>query len=270
MACSMIKKGVLGAALGAGALYAAFGTSAPGYLRTAFHKARHNVKQTLPVQFEIDHARDQIAQLEPAIGENVQTLARAIVDMEHLDREVVATRANLDKERQVLTTLREHLNSNETFLAGNVTYTPEEVKGEALRRLDHYKEMSQVLKDKEETLKAKQKSVAAAREQLRQMKANREALTAKLAGIEARLKLVQTTQDSNEFNFDASALSRAKASVVDLEKRLDVMTKAAELEGRYAGSTLPARDDSGRDVVREMDAEFGPTAAKPTGTEKSL
>ena len=69
MVCKMVKKGVLGAALTAGALYLAFGTSAPSYVRTAFHKVRHNAKDSVPIQFEIDRARDEIASLEPAINE---------------------------------------------------------------------------------------------------------------------------------------------------------------------------------------------------------
>ena len=45
MMCSMVKKGLLGAALGAGALFLVFGTSAPSYVKTAFHKVRQNVKE---------------------------------------------------------------------------------------------------------------------------------------------------------------------------------------------------------------------------------
>jgi len=273
MACSMIKKGLLGAALGAGALYAAFGTSAPGYVRTAFHKARHTVKHNVPVQFEIDHARDQIAQLEPAIRDNIENLARASVDAEHLDREVVAIRTNMAKEKQVLTALRSSLETGDTRLAGNVSYTADEVKNELKGRFDHYKQINSLLKDKEETLKAKQKSVVAARRQLAQMSATKQALMTKLAGIEARLKMIQTTQESNEFNFDDSALSRAKASVADLEKRLDVMARTAEMEGKFAGSNIPILDEPGRDVIREMDAEFGnptPSTKPALGDEKSL
>ena len=272
MACSMIKKGVLGATLGAGALYAAFGTSAPGYVRTAFHSFRHNVKHSVPVQFEIDHARQEIAQLEPAIRDNIENLARASVDVEHLDREVVAIRTNMATEKKVLTALRSGLETGDTRLAGNVSYSPDEVKVELKQRFDHYKQVGGLLKDKEETLKNKQKSVIAARQQLAQMSATKQALMTKLAGIEARLKMIQTTQESNEFNFDDSALSRAKASVADLEKRLDVMAKTAEMEGKFAGSNIPVIDEPGRDIVREMDAEFGPTApTQPTPSgEKSL
>ncbi len=40
MMCAMVKKGLLGAALGTGALFLVFGTSAPSYVKTAFHKVR--------------------------------------------------------------------------------------------------------------------------------------------------------------------------------------------------------------------------------------
>ena len=271
MACSMIKKGLLGATLGAGALYLAFGTSAPSYVRTAFHRVRDNAKSSVPVQFEIDRAREEIASLGPAIHDNIENLARAQVEVEHLDREIVAIRTNLGSEKKVLTTLRESLNTGDFKLAGNVTYTADEVKSELKHRWDHYQQVGGLLKDKEETLKAKQKAVVAARQQLSQMAAAKQALLTKLAGIEARLKMIQSTKESNEFNFDDSSLARAKASVADLEKRLDVMARTAEEEGKFSDAGIPVIIEPGRDVLKEMDAEFGPPAVKTSGgPDKSL
>jgi len=271
MACSMIKKGLLGAALGAGALYLAFGTSAPSYVRTAFHKFRDGAKSSVPVQFEIDRAREEIASLGPAIHDNIENLARAQVDVESLDREIVAIRTNLGSEKKVLTALRDSLNTGDFRLAGNVTYTEDEVKAELKHVWDHYNQVTSQLKVKEETLKAKQKAVVAARQQLSQMSAARQALLTKLSGIEARLKMIQTTKESNEFNFDDSALARAKASVSDLEKRLDVMARTAELEGKFSDSSIPVIIEPSRDVLKEMEAEFGPPAVKTSGSsDKSL
>ena len=48
MVCSMVKKGVLGAVLGAGTLFLVFGTSAPSYVKTAFHKFRQGAKTQFP------------------------------------------------------------------------------------------------------------------------------------------------------------------------------------------------------------------------------
>jgi chromosome segregation ATPase len=271
MACSMIKKGLLGAALGAGALYLAFGTSAPSYVRTAFHKFRDGAKSSVPVQFEIDRAREEIASLGPAIHDNIENLARAQVEVESLDREIVATRANLGSEKKVLTALRDSLNTGDFRLAGNVTYTEDEVKTELKHRWDHYNQVINQLKIQEETLKAKQKAMVAARQQLTQMSAARQALLTKLSGIEARLKNIQVTKESNEFNFDDSALARAKASVSDLEKRLDVMARTAEMEGKFSDSGIPVIIEPSRDVLKEMEAEFGPPAVKTSGSsDKSL
>jgi len=271
MACSIMKKGLLGATLGAGALYLAFGTSAPSYVRTGFHRFRDTVKHEVSPQFEIDRARDEIARLEPALHTNLENFARAEVEAEHLNREIVAIKSNLGSEKKVLTALRSGLESGDFKLAGTVTYTADEVKTELKQHFDHYKEVSETLKAKEETLKAKQKAMAAARKQLAQTDATKKTLLTKLSGIEARLKMIETTKESNEFNFDDSALARAKKAVTELEKRLDVMARTAELEGKFSNGSIPVGNDIGRDVLKEMDAEFGPPAAKPSaGDDKSL
>jgi chromosome segregation ATPase len=267
----MIKKGLLGATLGAGALYLAFGTSAPSYVRTAFHKMRDGAKSAVGIQFQIDRARDEIASLEPARHSNIENLARAEEDVKVLDREIVQIRANLGAERKILTALRDSLNTGDFKLAGNVTYTADEVKADLKNRYDNYKLATETLREKEETLKAKQKAVLAGARQLAQIEAAKKALETKLAGIEARLKMIQTTKDTNEFNFDDSALARAKASIADLDRQLNVMARTAELEGQYSGSTIPVIVEPGRDVLKEMDAEFGPPAVKTSGgADKSL
>jgi chromosome segregation ATPase len=271
MACSMIKKGLLGAALGAGALYAAFGTSAPSYFWTAVHRGRDMAQNAVGIQFQIDRARADIASLEPARHNNIENLARAEEDVKVLDREIVAIRANLGAEKKVLMALRESLTTGDLKLAGNVTYTADEVKGDIKQRYDHFKAVSAELKEKEETLKAKQKAVLAGARQLSQIEAAKRTLEAKLSGIEARLKMIEATKDNNEFNFDDSALARAKASIADLDKRLNVMARTAELEGQFSGSTIPVIVEPSRDVLKEMDAEFGPPASKPSaGQDKSL
>ena len=82
--------------------------------------------------------------------------------------------------------------------------------------------------------------------------------------------MIEATQAKNDFNFDNSALSCAKKTVSELEKRLDVMAHRAEIEGRYGDldgtSTFV---DPHRDVVKEVDEEFGqPTS--PKSADKSL
>ena len=101
MVCSMVKKGLLGAALTAGGLFLVFGTSAPSYVRTAFHKvpSQRQGRGAGPVRDRPGARRDR--GLEPAIRENnLETLARTEVEVKHLDDEIVAVRAKLADERK--------------------------------------------------------------------------------------------------------------------------------------------------------------------------
>jgi chromosome segregation ATPase len=267
----MFKKAILGAALSAGALYLAFGTSAPSYVRTALCWGRDSAKNAVPPQFAIERARGEIANLEPAIRNNIEALARAEVDVEHLDREILAVRDNLAGEKKAILAMRESLESGDFRLAGHgrVRYTVEEVKADLVRRLDHYNRVTKILEEKEATLKARQKAVVAARKQLTEMAAQKQALLTKLEGIEAQLKMIEATKATNEFDFDDSALARAKQSVSELEKRLEVLARAAEMEGRFVDSGIPVNLEPGRDVVKEIDDQFGaPATQTSNGTTK--
>jgi len=273
MACSMIKKGVLGAALAAGALYLAFGTSAPSYVRTAFHKVRGHAHDAVPVQFEIDRARQEIARLEKPIKETREVYFRTEVETEQLEREVTATKANLDKEKNTLLALRDSVKTGDLKLTGNVRYSTEELNSELARRFDHYRNNSKFLVEKEATLKAKKKIMDAARQQLNNMRNQQREMTSKLNTIEARLQQIEATKQTNEFNFDGddSALARAKENVSDLEKRVEVQARIAEVEGRFADPAIPVFVEPGRDAVKEIDEEFGaPSKDAGSKTDKSL
>jgi chromosome segregation ATPase len=271
----MIKKAVLGTALGAGALYLAFGTSAPSYVRTAFCQFRHRADDAVSTQFKIDVARGEIANLEPAIKDNIEALARAEVDVEYLEKEIATVQENMASEKKAILALNHSLKTGEFRLAGHghARYTDEEIKADLANRFDRYQRVSQMLDEKNATLKARQKTVLAAKKQLTEMAAQKQLLLTKLAGIEAHLKMIEATKASNEFNFDDSALARAKQAVSELEKRLDVMDRKAEMEGRFVDSGIPVSLEPGRDIVKEVDEEFGTSAApKDSGApkEKSL
>src|SRR6516162_11439972 len=90
MVCSMVKKALIGAALGAGTLFLVFGTHAPSYMKTAYKQVRRDVKDAVPLPFDIERAREEIASLEPAIRENIEKLARAEVDVEGLETDITS------------------------------------------------------------------------------------------------------------------------------------------------------------------------------------
>jgi len=270
MVCSMVKKGVLGAALTAGALYLVFGTSAPSYVRTAFHKVRHSAQDAVPVQFDIDRVREDVANLERPIQENKETYYRTQVEIEHLDREIGTVQANLAAEKKTILALRDSVASGSLHKVGHVTYTSDEVKGELARRLDHYKNVNKILEDKRAAVKAKKQIMDGAHQALVNTMAQKKELLTRLESIEARLKLIEAKRQTSEYNFDdGGALARVKQSVVDLEKRIEVQARMAE-DGKFSDSSTSVFVEPGRDVVKEVDEEFGGSSKDANTGDKSL
>jgi chromosome segregation ATPase len=271
MVCSLVKKGLLGAALGAGTLFLVFGTSAPSYIKTAFCKVRQTAKDSIDPRFEIERAKTEIASLQPAFDQNKEVLARAEVAAERLQKEIGEVQASLDHQKSTLMALQVQVKKGDYRLTGHVVGTAEEVKARLAHRLDQYKATEGVLKEKQELLKAKHQMIESAHSQLETLKAQKQALLTRLANIEARLAIIEASQSKSEFNFDSSALARAKEAVASLEERLDVMTHRAEIDDKYGdidGHTVTGVDPQ-RDVVKEVDEMFGPASAPRTG-DKSL
>jgi chromosome segregation ATPase len=270
MVCSLVKKGLLGAALGAGTLFLVFGTSAPSYIKTAFCKMRQSAKDSIDPRFEIDRARNDIANLEPAFNQNKETLARAEVAAEHLEREIGTLQANLEKEKAAMLAMAAKIKNGEYRLTGHSAYSPDEARAHLQNCKDHYDYGTGILKEKQEVLKAKRATIEAAHNQLENIRATKATLLARLAHIEAKLQMIETAQSKSEFTFDDSALSQAKKTVSELEERLEVMARRAEIEGRYGDlDAKPSFADPTRDVVKEIDEAFGPASTSKPG-DKSL
>ena len=173
MACKMVKKGLVGVGIGAAALGLLFGGRAPGYVRTAFHKVRHDARRAVPIEFEIEHARDAVAR--PRAGD----AGRPREHRPHRGRgRGPRSRGRGDPREPRRRSARRSspcrdngLKSGEYRVSEHVSYTPEEVKAELARRMDRYSYGKQILEKKESILKSRRQAVAAAREHLKKMAA---------------------------------------------------------------------------------------------------
>jgi chromosome segregation ATPase len=256
MVCKMVKRGLIGAAIGAGLLGLTFGTAAPSYVKTAFHKARHSVKGSVPTEFEIERARNEIAALDPAIETGIETYARALGEVDHLRAEIASSREMLNKEGRELQALNEHRKTGDVHLTGGVAYTERTINNELARRMDRYKVLKSTLTEKQETLSILQKNVESARQGLDALKAAKQDLTARVDGAQARLNQIKATRATYKYSFDDSAIGQAKRTVSELEKSLEQMSRVDELKEKYLETGVIVTPDAGRDVTKEIEAEF--------------
>jgi len=267
----MVKRGVLGAAIGTGVLALLFGTSAPSYVKTAFHKVKQGASDSVPVQFKIDMARQQLRDLEPAILDSIQNVARAEVRVGKLQEDILASRERLARDGRSIVALRDRLGRDDIQLTRGGSERPGELKRDLGRKFDRFQDDKKTLAVKEETLAARKQAVQAAREQLENMKAARQVLLSKIESIEAKLRQIEATQAASEVSLDDSALSRVKETVSALEEQVAVMDKVVSAQIRMFDRPAPTEAEASRDITSEVDAEFGqPSAPSTTTAERNL
>ena len=166
--------------------------------------------------------------------QNKETLARAEVEAENLEREVATIQANLDREKKTIVSLQDTLKTGDFRLTGHVTDTADEVKAELANRLDHYDYTSDLLKQKQEILKAKQKIIQTAHEQLETLK-DAEVDAAGQAGQHRSQVAVDRGHPVQErLQLRRQRLVPRQADVSELEERLDVMAHRPRSKGGTA------------------------------------
>lgn len=123
----MIKKLILGGGIVLVLALLFFGWDLVSYVHTSAGYVSQAVKDSVPMEFQIDRARGMIEGLEPDIRKNLHEIAKAQVDVERLEKEIAETETRLAKAREHIMQLKDDLDSGQEVLtyAGR-TFTAEQ------------------------------------------------------------------------------------------------------------------------------------------------
>jgi predicted nucleic acid-binding Zn-ribbon protein len=248
----MVKKVILGGA-GAGMLcLVLFGREAVSYVGTTAGWFKDSVKNSVPVEFEIDRARRMVKDLVPDIRKNMHVIAKEEVEVARLDKQIASAEARQEKDRGDLTRLKADLSTGkDLFQYAGRSYSAEQVKIDLANRFERFKTHDATLASLKEMHLARQRSLEAARQKLEGMLAAKRQLEVDVEHLEARLKMVEAAQTTSDYKFDDSQLSRAKELVSDLRTRLDVAEKLVNTEG-YLRDEIPLTESAPENIVEEV------------------
>lgn len=257
----MVKKVILGTA-GAGALcLVLFGREAVSYVGTTAGWFKDSVKNSVPVEFEIDRARRMVKDLVPDIRKNMHVIAKEEVEVERLDKQIAAAESRQGKDRGELMQLKADLaTGKEQFQYAGRSYSVGQVKIDLANRFERYKTHDATLASLKEMHQARQRSLEAARQKLEGMLASKRQLEVEVEHLEARLKMVEAAQTTSDYQFDDSRLSRAKELVTDLRTRLDVAEKLVNADG-YLRDEIPLAEPAPENIVEEVTEYFNDSAS---------
>lgn len=232
----MIKKALIG--LGAAGLLAGaiFGSDVFSYARTGANSVRHAVKAEVPLEFEIERARDLVANLVPDIKNCMHVIAEQEVDIEHLNREIARKEQNLLEQKGQILVLRQELEKGEKqYVFASRTYSADDVRRDLALRFEKYKGAEDSLQRDRQILAARNKALAANQQKLDDMLAAKQNLEVQLAQLDARLRSVRAAETVSTLHIDDSGLTQAKKLIGALNKQLDVREKLLDSEGKFTG-----------------------------------
>ncbi len=253
----MLKKFVLLGAVAAVGLTALVGTSGLSYMRTGLRSAGEQVRQNVPIEWEIQRARQMIEDLKPEIANNMQVVAREEVGVERLAGEVTAKQQQIAKAKQDILRLKGDLESGSTrFVYAGRDYTGQQVKDDLAARFKQFQVHEKTANKLAQVLTARERNLDAARRKLDEMLSAKRQLEVEIENLQARLTMVQVAQTANPVALDDGQLSNTRKLLDDIRTRIDVAEKLASSEGALEG-TIPLDDTASPDLLNEIADYFG-------------
>lgn len=253
------KIGIAVAAVGAGLIVLQW-TGLNSYTSTAYTKVRDNLKKEVPLEFEIERVRQEVAQLVPDMRKNLSVMAEEMVAVENLQKEIAVTKTNLRQQKENILTMTQDLSSGTASIVyDGRSYSAERVREKLARDYASYQMCEAELKSKEQLLEAKERSLDASREQLLALGSQKQELEVQVAQLEAELKTVRLAQSRNQLHFDDSQLARCRASLAEIRNRLQVEVKTQQLAAQFTTDPIPVgkKAKPTDELIREIRAHLG-------------
>lgn len=253
----MLKKTLIGGGTALLVSGLMFGRDAVSYVSTSAGWVKQSIAESVPVEFQIERAKQLIGDLEPEIQRNKHLIVREEVALERLAEQVATLDSTQTRSKHELLKMSSAMKQGDAYLVfAGTQYTRDQVERDMANRLARHKTNEETLFNLRRVLNARQQTLAAARTELDQMLASRRQLAAEVEKLEARQTMVTVAETSSEFDLDSSVLARASQLIKDVETQLDVRERMLNSEIQFA-EEIPVSETAHADIVSQVADYFG-------------
>jgi len=231
-----------------------FGTNFISYVRSSSRIIETKVRDNVPIEFELQRARHHLEDLVPEMHANLRLVAGEEVEVANLERELTREIESIATERASIRKLRTALDTRRAnYSFGGREYLRDEVVEELSRRFEHLMTAEKLLEGKENLLRSRRHSLAAAVQRLDRTRTARLELAAQIEQLEAQFRLVQLQGNGGEFQLDQTQLAKTESVIGELKTRLEVAQRVLARKSRFV-EMIPVSAVSEDHVVDRVDA----------------
>lgn len=229
------------------------------YTATAWSNICENFKKQVPIEFEIQRLRHEVAQLAPEVKKNCRKVAEEMVAVDSLRQEIASTRDSLKKQRDGLEAMAKDLDTGaQRIVDDGEEYSRSRISAKLEQDWESFKTCEAGVKSREKELEIRERSLEADRRQLAEARSVQQDLERQIAELESQAKAIKLAKSRSHVQFDNDKVARAKAGIAELKKRLQVEAKAVELEGKYSSDPIVVtqKGKSVAELTKEIRTHF--------------
>jgi len=273
----MLKKIGIGVLVLLVGLFVMRKTSLFSYAGTLWSQVREETKKQVPTKFEIDRVRHELAGMDGDVSTMLRPIAEHMAAINRLKKDIKCTRAGLGEQKAGILTMTKDLDGNPAVLVyAGEEYSAERVRLKLQRDFESYKRCETHLRSQEKLLDAKERSLAAAREQLAKLVSKKREYEIRLAQLEADEETLQIARIGSKLPIeDTNRATEIEAALSEIEHRHEVQRAEAELlNGPSANDFIPVQQrthsTNGANVeeIRNYFQDGGSAKRDPAVTQK--
>lgn len=266
----MLKKTIIGTSVLAILGGLVFGRDTWSYFTTSVSSVREAIKREVPLEFEVQRAREMVSQVDGEIRKCLHVIAEEEVNVDDLRRELdLQLVSHQAQKEQILTQRRDLEQKQETYTYGGHIYTVAEVQQDLSDRFARYQTVEDTVKSRREVLTAREKALAAARRKLDSMLDSKEQLLGQIESLDARLKTLQAAQVASAvIAVDDSQIARTRQLISQLNKQIEVRQKLVDGAGNTSGLIpIEVASKPSPNVTAQIDKYFGTQPEPKSGAQ---
>ena len=253
-----IKYGVIALVILVAGSWLVLGKDAWCYARTKISSWRQDVRDSVPIETELQMARDLLDEIVPQMHANIRIIAKEEVELANLNSDISRSQDALDVQQAQITKLTELMSGEQVYFSfGDRQYSRNEIKGDLSNRFERYKEAQLIFESKKRLALTRETSLRAAIDMLDQARNQKILLEQKISALDSQNRLLIAASANSGVNLDNSALARTDKMISRIKKRLDVAERVLAHEGRFVETIdIDVVDES--DLLSEIHDFFSP------------
>ena len=235
-----------------------FGSDLVSYARCGYSNVQQEVRAAIPIDVELERARQMIDKITPELRSNVRLIVNEEIAVKTLQNDIAKVAENVAGHRHQVALLRTKLGDTQmvSLEVGTRKLPREKVVEKLSSRLNRFKQAQAELASKQQMLEVREHSLEAAQELFEKSRARKAELEQQVEALVAKHRLIKAQSVASSVNVDNTQLSRANRLMEDISRRLETAERLISYE---ADLDTPHFDDiiSEVDLLQDVDACLG-------------